>query len=89
MSESTGYDKTKDVVLGKYFSKTETRYLNVTAYSYNGGAKKIRIVPASKNTNPAADKNKLWIQGKGISGITKPEAQALIVALTAAIKHLD
>lgn len=87
--EKTGYDRSKDKILGKYFSKTEKRYINVLAYSYDGGPKRIRLVPASKNTNPNADKDKQWIQGKGISQISKEEAQALIVALTAAIKHLD
>lgn len=84
-----GYDKSKDIQLGKFFSKTEKRYLNVIAYSYNGGEPKIRIVPASKNTNPQADPNKQWIQAKGISGITKQEAKDLVIALERAIAKLN
>jgi len=83
-----GYDRNKDKILGKFFSKTEKRYLNVLAYSYDGGEHKIRIVPATKNSNPNADANKQWIQAKGISGITKQEAKDLVVALEKAISSL-
>jgi predicted NAD/FAD-dependent oxidoreductase len=86
---SEGYDKNKDKILGKFFSKTDKRYLNVIAYSYDGGENKIRIVPASKNTNPNADSNKQWIQQKGISGITKQEAKDLVIALERAIDKLS
>ena len=89
MSESTGYDKSKDKILGKAYSKTEKRYINTIAYSYDGGPKRMRICPASKNTNPNADKDKQWIQGKCISGVTKEEAVQLIAALEQTIKYLD
>lgn len=81
-----GYDRTKDKILGKFFSKTEKRYLNVVAYSYNGGEAKIRIQPSNKNTNPAQkDPKKQWVNQPGISGITKSEAMDLIKALKAAV----
>lgn len=83
-----GYDRNKDKILGKFFSKTEKRYLNVVAYSYDGGEAKIRINPAQKNTNPNADSNKQWINVKGISGIAKQEAKDLIKALEQAITKL-
>lgn len=87
MSEPTGYNKALDKVLGKFFSKTEKRYINVVAYSYNGGTSKIRLNPSNKNTNPAqTDPKKQWVNVPGISGITKEEAQALVIALNAAIK---
>lgn len=86
--KKSGYDRDKDKILGKFFSKTEKRYLNVLAYSYDGGEPKIRIVPATKNTNPNADSNKQWIQAKGISGITKSEAIDLIQALKNAVAKL-
>lgn len=87
--EKTGYDRSKDKILGKYFSKTDKRYLNVVAYSYDGGANKIRIAPSNKNTNPAqTDPKKQWVNVPGISGITKDECSALIIALQAAIKLL-
>lgn len=89
MSESSGYDKSKDKQIGKFFSKTDKRYINVIAYSYDGGPKKIRISTASKNTNPNADKDKQWIQGKAISGITKEEAVGLINSLEQAVKLVD
>lgn len=86
--QKSGYDRTKDVILGKFFSKTEKRYLNVIAYNYDNKGAKIRIVPATKNTNPNADANKQWIQVKGISGITKVEAIALVEALEKAISKI-
>jgi hypothetical protein len=88
MSTPSGYDKSKDKIIAKFFSKTEKRYINVVVYSYNGGDAKIRLVPATKNTNPEADPKKQWIQSKGISGITKEEAKELVVALNSAIKAL-
>lgn len=86
--EKSGYDRTKDKQLGKFFSKTEKRYLNVIAYSYDGGEPRIRITPANKNTNPNADANKQWIQQKGISQISKEEAKQLVKALEMAITKL-
>jgi len=82
------YDRNKDKELGKFFSKTEKRYLNVRAYSYDGGDPKISITPASKNTNPNADANKQWIKQKGISGISKQEAKDLVNAIEQAIAKL-
>jgi hypothetical protein len=61
------------------------RYLNVIAYQYNGGEKKLRIQPANKNTNPNADANKTWINVHSISSITKDEAKGLIKLLEQAI----
>ena len=88
--EKTGYDRNKDKILGKFFSKTDKRYLNVLAYQYDGGTKKIRISPSNKNTNPNnTDPKKAWVNVPGISGITKEEAQGLVIALQAAIKLLD
>lgn len=87
--EKQGYDKSKDKQLGKFSSKSEKRYLNVVAYSYDGGTPKIRIQPANKNTNPAQkDPNKQWVNVPGISGITKEEAIALISNLEKAVKVL-
>lgn len=85
--EKSGYDRTKDVVIFKACSKTEKRYLNVEVYSYDGGATKIRIRPTVKNTNPEADKNKQWINMKGISQLTVEEANGLIKSLTDAVKN--
>ncbi len=72
----------KGINVGK--SKGE-RYLNVVAYQYDGGEKKIRIQPANKNTNPNADPNKQWINVHSITSITKEEAKELIKALEQAI----
>jgi predicted NAD/FAD-dependent oxidoreductase len=85
---SSGYDRNLDKVLGKYFSKTDKRYINVVAYRYNDGPPRIRIQPSNKNTNPNADANKQWINQPAISGITKEEAQSLIFALNSAVKAL-
>ena len=87
--QESKYDRNKDVILGKFFSKTEKRYLNVIAYQYDGGQPKIRISPSNKNTNPAqTDPKKQWVNVPGISGITKEEAKALVVALNAAINKI-
>ena len=65
------------------------RYLNVIAYQYDGGEKKIRIQPANRNTNPNCDDNKKWINVHSITSITKDEAKALIKALEKAVYKLD
>ncbi len=65
------------------------RYLNVIAYSYDGGEKKIRIQPANKNTNENCDANKKWINVHSITGINKEEAKGLIKLLEKAIYKLD
>lgn len=64
------------------------RYLNVIAYQYNKGEKKLRIQPANKNTNPNADKDKTWINVHSISSITKEEAKELIKLLEQAITKI-
>lgn len=64
------------------------RFINVVAYQYDGGEKKIRFQVANKNTNPNADSDKKWINQKGISSITKEEAQKLVKALEKAITKL-
>lgn len=64
------------------------RYLNVVAYSYDGGEKKIRIEVRNKNTNPNCDDNKKWINVAGISSITKEEVKELIKLLEMAITKL-
>lgn len=76
-----GYDRNKDKVIHKAMSKTEKRYLNVEAYSYDGGATKVRIRPVAKNTNPNADSKKQWINQKAISGLTQDEVLGLIKSL--------
>ena len=78
---SEGYDRKKDVVLHKAFSKTDKRYLNVELYSYDGGATKVRIKPVAKNTNPKAEANKIWINQKAISGLSQEEVVGLIKSL--------
>jgi len=78
---SEGYDRDKDKVLFKTFSKTEKRYLNVEVYSYDEGETKVRIRPTSKNTNPNAEEKKQWINQKAISGLTKDEVKGLISSL--------
>jgi hypothetical protein len=65
------------------------RYLNVVAYSYDGGEKKVRIQVSNKNTNPNADPKKQWIQQKGISSLTKDEVKGLIKLLEKALYKLD
>lgn len=64
------------------------RYLNVVAYQYDGGEPKIRIQVSNKNTNPDCDPKKVWVSQKGISSITKEEAQKLVKALDKAIYKL-
>ena len=64
------------------------RYINVVAYSYDNGTPKIRIQISNKNTNPDALDNKKWINQKGISSITKEEAQGLIKLLEKAVYKL-
>ena len=64
------------------------RYLNVVVYQYNGGALKIRIQPANKNTNENCDANKKWINQHSITGINKEEAKGLIKLLEKAIVKL-
>jgi len=78
---SEGYDRNKDKVIHKAFSKTDKRYLNVEIYSYDGGANKVRIKPVAKNTNPKADSNKQWINQKAISGLSQEEVVGLIKSL--------
>lgn len=82
------FDPKKMKELGKEVTKTDSRYLNIRAYSYDGGEPKISIIPRVKNTNPNADKNKQWITQKGISGITKQEALDLAKALEKAVHYL-
>jgi len=65
------------------------RYINVVAYQYDGGEKKIRLQVSNKNTNPDAPDNKKWINQKGISSITKAEAKGLIKLLEKAVYKLD
>lgn len=64
------------------------RYINVIAYSYDSGEPKIRLQVANKNTNPNADSDKQWINQKGISSITKSEAERLVKALEKALTKL-
>ena len=89
---SDGYDKSKDVELFKeginVNKEKGERYINIKAYQYDGGEKKIRIEVRNKNTNPNADEDKKWIGQKGISSITKPEAQAIVKALEKAITQI-
>ncbi len=86
------YDPKKNIELfkqGVNVGKTKgERYLNVVAYQYDGGEKKIRIQPANKNTNPNAEANKTWINVHSITSITKEEAQGLIKLLEKAITKL-
>lgn len=66
------------------------RYINVVAYQYDGGEKKIRLQPANRNSNPdAIGTKKEWVNVHSISSITKEEAKALIKALEKAIYKLD
>lgn len=87
-----GYDRSKDKELFKeginVNKEKGERYINVIAYSYDGGEPKIRLQVANKNTNPNADNDKKWINQKGISAVTKAEAQALIKALEKAVTKL-
>lgn len=83
------YDRNKDVQLFKeginVNKERGERYINVVAYQYDGGEKKIRLQVSNKNTNPNADSNKQWINQKGISSITKEEAKGLVKLLEKAI----
>ncbi|OQY10309.1 MAG: hypothetical protein B6I28_01300 [Fusobacteriia bacterium 4572_132] len=81
------YDRNKDKVIHKALVKTEKRYLNVEVYSYDGGSIKVRIKPVSKNTNPNADSNKKWINGKAISGLTQEEVLGLIKSLNEVVGY--
>ena len=82
-----GYDRNKDKELfkeGINVGKTKgERFLNVVAYSYDGGTPKIRIQVTNKNTDPNADAKKKWVNQKGISSISKEEAKALVRAFRA------
>ncbi len=82
---SDGYDRDKDKELFKEGINVKKekgeRFLNVIAYSYDGGDPKVRIQVANRNTNPNADDDKKWINQKGISQLTKPEVEGLIDAL--------
>ena len=87
------YDRNKDVQLFKEGINVNKprgeRYINVVAYQYDGGEKKIRIQISNKNTNENAPDNKKWINQKGISSITKDEAKGLIKLLEKALYKLD
>ena len=89
---SDGYDRNKDKELFKeginVGKEKGERFINVIAYSYDGGEKKIRLQVANKNTNPNADSDKQWINQKGISSITKSEAERLVKALEKALTKL-
>ena len=89
---SDGYSREKDKQLFKeginVGKEKGNRYLNVIAYSYDGGTPKVRIEVSSKNTNPNADEKKKWIRQKGISSITKAEAEGLIKLLEKALIKL-
>ncbi len=82
---SDGYDRDKDKQLFKESINVNkekgNRFLNVIAYSYEGGEARVRIQVANKNTNPDAPDNKKWINQKGITALTKPEVEGLIDAL--------
>ena len=82
---SDGYDRNKDKQLFKEGINVKKekgeRFLNVIAYSYDGGDPRVRIQVANKNTNPDASDDKKWINQKGISQLTKPEVEGLINAL--------
>lgn len=87
-----GYDPEKDKILYKeginIKKEKNERYINVKAYQYDGGEKKIRLEVKNRNTNPDAPDEKKWIGQKGISAITKSEAQALVKALEKAITQI-
>ena len=86
------YDRNKDVELFKeginVGKERGERFINVKAYQYDGGEKKVRLEVRNKNTNPDAPDDKKWIGQKGISSLTKAEVQALIKALEKAICKL-
>jgi len=87
-----GYNRDLDVQLFKegvnVQKKRGNRWINVIAYQYDGGEKKIRIEVSNKNTNPDANDKKKWIRQKGISSITKDEAKGLIELLEKALIKL-
>lgn len=72
--EKSGYDRSKDKELAKVFGKVGDKYWNVTINTYDGKPPKIRITPRSKNTNPNADKDRQYITGKSLTGLTKEDA---------------
>lgn len=82
---SDGYDQSKDKKLFKesinVHKEKGERFLNVIAYSYDGGDPKVRIQVANRNTNLDAPDDKKWINQKGISQLTKEEVDGLINAL--------
>lgn len=79
--EEFKYDRNKDKELAKVFGKVGDKYWNVTINSYDGKAPKVRIIPRSKNTNPNADKDKQYITGKGLTGLTKEDVITLVPLL--------
>lgn len=83
-----GYDRNKDNVIHKGLVKAEKRLINVEVYSYDGGAKKLRLAPVGKNTNPNADPNKKWIKQKAISALSFEEATQLVTEIKNALPHL-
>lgn len=86
------YDRNKDKELFKeginVGKEKGERYINVVAYQYDGGEKKIRLQVANKNTNPDAPSDRQWVNQKGISSITKAEAKKLVTALEKALTKL-
>lgn len=85
---NNGYDKTKDLVIFKGSIKSEKRYMNVEVYSYDGRPASIRIKQNVKTEPKPENGNRNWIPAKGITQITKEEAEALIRELQNAIKEL-
>lgn len=87
------YDRNKDKQLFKepinVGKSRGERYINVIAYQYDSGEKKIRLEVANKNTREDCDPKKKWIRVAGISSITKDEAKAMIKALEKAVYKLD
>lgn len=84
-NKNDGYKRELDLEIYKGCVKSEKRYINVQVAAYNNGQPYIRLRPCAKNTNPAADKNKQWINLPGINQITKDEATQLIKILQEAI----
>ncbi len=88
---SDGYDRDKDKELfkeGVNVNKEKgNRWITVKAYQYDGGEKKIRLEVRNRNIK-AIGTDKEWVGQKGISSITKPEAQALIKALEKALTQI-
>jgi hypothetical protein len=83
------FDKSKYNELCKFFSKTEKRYVNVKAYTYDSGDVKISLSPTVKNSNEDCDPEKKWINQKGISGFTIEEAKLLVKALESTIAKAE